>query len=113
MERSVRGPKVFRFWHGRNKFCCDGKFILGPDYYKAIISFFLILIPMILFFAVPCSYFIREQGNPAPLILGILLMTLSLAFLVICALTDPGFLPSQAVPELSRGPKDASLTPET
>ena len=51
---------AYKFWHGFNKFACKGKLILGPDWYKAVISFFLIIVPAALYIAIPGMYYIRE-----------------------------------------------------
>lgn len=78
-----QGVRAYKFWDGENKFFCDGNFIVGPDWYKALMSFLLIVIPTALFLAVPAMYFVDEQGNPALLVISSILMILSCTFLII------------------------------
>ena len=49
------------YWAGMNKFFKDGKIMVGPDYWKAIITFCLITVPSVIFFASPAAFFIERD----------------------------------------------------
>mmetsp|Transcript_35 Transcript_35/g.98 ORF Transcript_35/g.98 Transcript_35/m.98 type:complete len:350 (-) Transcript_35:158-1207(-) len=80
---------------GNNEFVCGKRFIVGPDYKKTLITDALILIPAILYIAVPEVFLVRY--HPA---LGIVLLVLTKLLLIVsmvsmfkaCA-TDPGIIP--------------------
>ena len=62
------------FWAGMNKFLNNGKIIVGPDYWKVIMTLCLITLPSIIFFASPAAFFIERDSNPVLLLIGFLLM---------------------------------------
>jgi palmitoyltransferase ZDHHC9/14/18 len=95
--------KLYSKWPGMNKFYCDGRLMTGyflhsPDGNRALITFFLILIPGLLFFAQPAVYFLQAHQNPAPLLIEFLFLILSLSFLAGVSLKNPGFIPKQWPP---------------
>lgn len=102
---SENSSRAFQIWPGNNKFLCKGKLMFGPDYHKAIISFFLIFIPEILFLATVGRYYI---GNPAIFVFSILLCLNSLFFHFQVATKDPGYIPKQ-LPPFAKGPYGAPV----
>ncbi|OMJ94332.1 hypothetical protein SteCoe_2533 [Stentor coeruleus] len=98
-------------WPGTNKFYFDGRIMMGPDGKRAIVTFFLIFIPAIVFISQPAVYFIEEYNNPAALLTHLLFTFLSLLFLARVSLKNPGFIPKQW-PPFAIGPYGAKPVEE-
>jgi len=106
MEKPLR---AYQQWPGSNRFFCNGRVIIGytllsPDYYRAILTFWLINLPAVLFLASPAVYFIEQHVQPAFLLFDIIAHFISTLFLFLTAGIDPGYIPKQ-VPPFAKGPK--------
>lgn len=102
---SENSSKAYQIWPGNNKFFCKGRLIMGPDYQKALISFFLIVLPEILFLGTTARFYIE---NPAIITFSILLCFCSLVFHFQVATKDPGYIPKQ-LPPFAKGPFGAPV----
>lgn len=102
---SESSSRAYQIWPGNNKFFCKGKLIMGPDYQKAFISFFLIFAPEVLFLSTTGRFFI---SNPMILIASSILSIISLFFHFQVATRDPGYLPKQ-IPPFAKGPFNAPI----
>ena len=69
----------------------------GPGYPAAIVSFFLILVPAVLFLVFPAVDLI-DRLSVAVVIIGAVLTAVALLFLVITSLQDPGVIPRNPRP---------------
>ena len=97
---SERSFPAYSIWPGKNSFFCKGKIMMGPEYKKAVISFFLIFIPEILFLGTTGRYF---ADIPIILVGSFCLSTVSLYFHVQVSTHNPGYLPKQ-LPPFAKGP---------
>lgn len=73
---------------GGNKFCCNGRLIIGKNSGFFIFTFLLILIPSILFFI-----YANDNIDLITIIIGIILLLLTLYFFCHTGLMDPGYIP--------------------
>jgi len=94
-------------WPGQSYFLGHSGLLLGPDFRNGVFSLTLLLGLSVICLVYPCSYFLTERANPAPVVLGTVCSCLALAFFFLTACTDPGFLPRQTGP-FSEGPPQSS-----
>ena len=99
---------IYELRPGANRLVCKGRGVLGPDWYRAAMSFGLVLVPCVLTLAEPCRYFLEEHDQPAPFILMLLWSLCSLLFLVLTATSNPGIIPKQK-DGFALGPHNAPL----
>lgn len=81
---------------------------MGPDWYRAVITFGLVLIPCVMTLAEPCRYFLEDRDQAAPLVLMLVWSVSSLLSLVLTACTNPGIIPKQK-DGFAAGPFNAPL----
>lgn len=93
-------------WPGNSTLFARGSFLLGPDFYNGACVLFLLAGTSVICLAFPCRYFLRERDNPAPMIIGTVAAAAAIAFFLLTALTNPGFIPPQTG-MFSQGPKKA------
>ncbi|CAG9312234.1 unnamed protein product [Blepharisma stoltei] len=101
MKKTQR--KAYHQWPGDNKFFCKGRIIMGPDYWRAWISFVLINVPATLFLTTTCVKLLEYEGLSFFLPLSLIFQLISISYMFITSTTDPGFLPRQE-PPFSKGP---------
>jgi len=82
--------KNWQVWPGKNRPCCRGRFLCGPDQGVLTANVCLILINSALF-----DLFVAPLISPIIIVVDILLVTCSLVSLVHVAFTDPGIIPRQ------------------
>ncbi|CAE7762497.1 Zdhhc9 [Symbiodinium sp. CCMP2592] len=107
LNLSGRLPRVYEVWDhvgGRNRFCCCGRCVTGPDidFWYNLCTWSLILIPSALYFCF-CSRHLWRVNPLLPIVTGIALIA-TIVFLLLTSCTDPGILPRRelrlAVPGL-------------
>ena len=99
---------AYLIWPGKNKFFCKGKLMMGPDYQKSIITFFLISVPEILFLSTTGVYF---SDYPIIIVLSFTLCLMSLYFHYLVSTKDPGYIPKQ-LPPFAKGPYGSPTIPK-
>ncbi|CAG9313167.1 unnamed protein product [Blepharisma stoltei] len=93
--------ELYKSWQGKNKFCCKGKLMLGPDWYRGVLSATLITFLVIISIIYPCNFFL-ENDNPAPMIIQIILLVSTICAQFKVATSDPGYIPKQIPPYISK-----------
>jgi hypothetical protein len=83
---------AYIMWRGENKFFCKGKVMTGPDTRRTVITFFLINLPAILFYAFPGAYFLSDPNNFVLGPLAVLLHLTSNYFFLRAVFTNPGYI---------------------
>ncbi|OMJ91196.1 hypothetical protein SteCoe_6263 [Stentor coeruleus] len=91
--------KAFELWPGTNRFFCSGRVMMGPQFRRAFLSFFMIVAPEILFLCTTGRYYIEI---PIVFIVSFLLCCASVYFHVNVTIRDPGYIPKQ-LPPFARG----------
>uniref|UniRef100_A0A5B7CGS9 S-acyltransferase n=1 Tax=Davidia involucrata TaxID=16924 RepID=A0A5B7CGS9_DAVIN len=92
--------RLYQVWKGRNKFCCGGRLIFGPDAASLILSTFLIGGPA-LTFCIKMLLRIRETDplyGYTVLIVGFILTVSDLSFLYMTSGRNPGIVPRNSKP---------------
>ena len=84
---------------GEYKFFWRGKIITGPKPYAFIIVIILINTLSILEISFPWVYYF-QKGNPAALILSLILVIVVNTSLLLTSLTEPGIIPSVPTPNI-------------
>ena len=83
--------RAWRLWPGKNKRCCDGRVMTGPDYYRMVITAAMVCVPGVVLgpikFADPDYCYVMA--------VGILLKVVCLVCLGSLATSNPGFIPCQ------------------
>lgn len=102
-SESEKKFKAYNLWPGNSKFFCKGKCMMGPNFRRSICSFFMILIPEILFLCTTGRFF---SHKPMIIIASFLLYCLSLYFHIKVSTIDPGYIPKQ-LPPFTKGPRGA------
>lgn len=90
-------------WPGSSKLICWRRLFLGPDYYRALLTFVLLNVPALLFISTTAASFIEDFNAPAVMAFQVLLSLASNYFFIATAASDPGYLPKQEAP-YARGP---------
>jgi palmitoyltransferase ZDHHC9/14/18 len=94
----------WKIWEGRNRFCCNGRIIFGPDIPACLIAYGLIVVPVSLWL-----WFIvtdlAQRTTIFVLVACVIAALLPLALLTITGVTDPGMIPRQPPPQLQPGQK--------
>ncbi|OMJ83864.1 hypothetical protein SteCoe_15089 [Stentor coeruleus] len=85
--------KAYELWPGKNKFYFKGKIMLGPDYHRAVLTFFLIFLPEIAFLSTTSQYFTVTIS-----ILSIIFAIACIGSLFIIATSNPGYILKQEYP---------------
>jgi len=93
-------------WPGRGRSVLGGWAIVGPNAYRAVLTFGLIAAPGGCFLAFPAWELWQEDESPWVFALGMALLTATLALEVLISLSNPGFLPCQNS-SYSQGPLGA------
>jgi len=86
---STQSLKTWQVWHGAHTFCCDGRFMVGPDFGVTVFAFLLTSCASIAFWIFVCP--------SLPLlytVIGVVLYVQTVAFMAATATTDPGIVPS-------------------
>lgn len=94
-------------WPGNGHPICDGFTLLGPDYYRAVLTFILLSIPGSSVIALPAWKLSLECDLPGLLSAGCVLLFITLTGLLILCSSNPGFIPSQNA-YFSMGPPGAT-----
>jgi palmitoyltransferase ZDHHC9/14/18 len=89
--------KKWEVFPGRNKFCLDGKIIMGPDVTVFYINIFLIVGTTIIFLVFDCPY-LTFRVSPLIPIATIILFVFVMSTLLKTSFTDPGIIP-RATPD--------------
>eukprot|EP00762_Andalucia_godoyi_P003498 ANDGO_04245.mRNA.1 putative protein S-acyltransferase 4 len=92
----------YKVWPGKHIMCCGGRLFSGPDLPILFYSLFLILLPSLMwaFLVLPI---VAEEGGIVVWVIAGLLVGLSIIFLLLTALSDPGIIPRQPKPKLRPG----------
>lgn len=88
-------PDTTRKWElfpGRNKFCLDGRIIMGPDVNVFYINVFLIVGTTLLFFIFDCPY-LTINVSPLIPVVALILFVFVMSALLRTSFTDPGIIP--------------------
>ncbi|XAR55834.1 Protein S-acyltransferase [Bertholletia excelsa] len=116
-SRSVKTAKprrLYQVWKGRNKFCCGGRLVFGPDGASLFLSSFLIGCPA-LTFCIDMLLRIREHEplyGHVVLIVGFVLTILALTFLCLTSVGNPGIVPRNSRPPESEETLDINTSME-
>ncbi|PHT54379.1 Protein S-acyltransferase 8 [Capsicum baccatum] len=98
----VKPKKVYQSWKGNNKFLFDGRLIFGPDAKSLIVTFTLIVVPIVLFCVFVASNLAREfttgTTGYAILVLAIVFTIYVLILLFSTSTKDPGIVPRNSHP---------------
>eukprot|EP01025_Chloroclados_australasicus_P044425 TRINITY_DN4817_c0_g1_i7.p2 TRINITY_DN4817_c0_g1~~TRINITY_DN4817_c0_g1_i7.p2 ORF type:complete len:358 (-),score=26.13 TRINITY_DN4817_c0_g1_i7:3449-4522(-) len=85
-------------WPGREVFFCDGRLVAGPGWKNLFITISLVWIPMTIYLVWPARY-LGEHLNWSFFIIGAVLGTLCVTWLLITACMDPGIMPRESPDE--------------
>lgn len=88
-------------WLGKNKFVCKGNIIIGPDWYKGLMTAMLICLISALIYLYPLQYY-YEQSNYAPIVLVSVFVPVCLYYLSRVSTKEPGYIPKQIFPFSTR-----------
>ena len=88
-SKMPKQPKQWETWHGMHTFLCDGRIMLGPDIGVTGFAAGLTTAASVAFWVWVCP-----QLPPIVLVVGALLYALTMFFMIACATTDPGIVPS-------------------
>mmetsp|Transcript_167 Transcript_167/g.425 ORF Transcript_167/g.425 Transcript_167/m.425 type:complete len:452 (-) Transcript_167:568-1923(-) len=94
------GQRIYKNWHGKNKFYCGGRIFLGPDTKVMYLTSILIIVPATLF-VVFVATDLSEEISPAILVIGIIWPIWCLAMLIKTSTSDPGIFPRQPPPPVA------------
>ncbi|XP_014670455.1 PREDICTED: palmitoyltransferase ZDHHC18-like isoform X2 [Priapulus caudatus] len=94
MARPTRKWEVFP---GRNRFCCDGRFMMARQLGIFYFTVFLIVATCALFFYFDCPFLTRELTAAIPVIAAVLFL-FTMATLLRTSFSDPGVIP-RATPD--------------
>jgi palmitoyltransferase ZDHHC9/14/18 len=98
--RKNNSIRAFELWPGKNRFFCNGKIMMGPQFRRAFLSFGMIVAPEVLFLGTTGRfYFVR----PEVFIVSFLLLCASVYFHVNVTIRNPGYIPKQ-LPPFAKGP---------
>ena len=97
-------------WEGKARFFFDGRLMAGPHWHKAAVTFFLVLVPAVLFLVFPAADLI-DRLSVSVEIIGAVLTAVSLTFLLVTSTQDPGVIPRNRTP--ARGFDDDEGRPLT
>lgn len=90
--------KKWEVFPGRNKFCLDGRIIMGPDVTVFYINVFLIVGTTLLFLIFDCPYLTKEIGIYIPII-TVIFFVFVMSTLLRTSFTDPGIIPRATADE--------------
>lgn len=90
--------RIYEVWPSRNRFFCSGRLMLGPSQDQKFFNFtlFSLVILELLFILFICPYLWYEVSIMIPL-LSIQLFALSLFFMGLTMMTDPGIIPRKEI----------------
>ncbi|KAI3772715.1 hypothetical protein L6452_03908 [Arctium lappa] len=97
-QNSLSPPKtkkrLYQVWKGRNKFCCGGRLVFGPDAGSVLLSTFLIAAPAITFCIKMLLNTTKDESVFGYVVLaaGIVLTLLDLTFLFMTSGRNPGII---------------------
>ncbi|OMJ92933.1 hypothetical protein SteCoe_4143 [Stentor coeruleus] len=100
-DASISEKRLWKVWPGKNRFCCNGKYMAGPksDFLYYIPSFVsLILIPNT-FFIFVAPYIWDKVSICLPILSGIIYF-ITLSTYLLSTYTDPGILPRKNIIEI-------------
>ncbi|KAM3290204.1 protein S-acyltransferase 8 isoform X1 [Capsicum chacoense] len=94
--------RVYQSWKANNKFLLGGRLIFGPDAKSLIITFTLILVPVVLFCVFVARNFVfelqRETAGYAILVIAIVFTIYVFILLFSTSAKDPGIVPRNSHP---------------
>ena len=90
--------KVWQVWPGSHSFCCDGRFMVGPDAGVTLFAFALVTGASVGFWVFVCP-----SLHVAFLLGGVLVYITTVGFMAATAITDPGILPRCVWTQSPRG----------
>lgn len=101
-EKTIKNNSIraFELWPGKNRFFCNGKVMMGPQYRRAFLSFSMIVAPEILFLGTTGRFYYKM---PAISIVSFLMFCASVYFHVNVSIRNPGYIPKQ-LPPFAKGP---------
>ena len=101
VSSSTQSLKVWQVWPGTHSFCCDGRFMVGPDFGVTVFAFGLTTAVSV------CFWFFMCPSLPLPFgVCDVTLYILTVGFMTLTATTDPGI-----IPRCVRGLRYIFLTP--
>ena len=77
----------------KNKFCCNGRIMIGIDFYYFLFTNLLQIIPTILYFIFVSKYLLCDKYLSILVILSFFEFIITLYYLYRASFTDPGYLP--------------------
>lgn len=94
--------RVYQSWKANNKFLFGGRLIFGPDANSLIITFMLILVPVVLFCVFVARNLVlelqRESAGYAILVIAIVFTIYVFILLLSTSAKDPGIVPRNSHP---------------
>lgn len=94
--------RVYQSWKANNKFLFGGRLIFGPDANSLIITFMLILVPVVLFCVFVARNLVlelqRESAGYAILVIAIVFTIYVFTLLLSTSANDPGIVPRNSHP---------------
>lgn len=114
----AKQPKlVYQSWKANNKFLLGGRLIFGPDAKSLIITFTLILVPVVLFCVFVARNLVlelqRESAGYAILVITIVFTIYVFILLLSTSAKDPGIVPRNSHPPEEVLGYDSSASVET
>ena len=90
--------QAWRLWPGRNKRCCGGRIMVGPDWFRAVLTFLLIYIPGVGFLIL-----VAVQASWFEFVSSLCIQVVSAFQLYRLSTSNPGYIPLQNT-AFARGP---------
>ncbi|XP_060185785.1 protein S-acyltransferase 8-like [Lycium barbarum] len=112
----AKPKRVYQSWKGNNIFLFDGRLIFGPDAKSLIITFTLILVPVVIFCVFVANNLAHEfttgSTGYAILVLAIVFTIYVLFLLLATSTKDPGIVPRNSHPPEEVNGYDSSASIE-
>ncbi len=106
MASNIELVGAYLFWRGSNKFYCKGKVMMGPDNHRTLLTFMLMNVPSVVFYAVTVVYLVQNPSYVVIVPLALLSQISCNYFFLRAAFTNPGYIPQQE-PPLALGPMNS------
>jgi len=97
-----KDTRLYKIWPGNNQFFLNGRLMAGPksDRFSNTVTWLIILIFSIVFFAAAFRFLLEDITFLLPLI-SIYLFVATITFFLLTSFTDPGIIPRRAIWELN------------
>mmetsp|Transcript_2585 Transcript_2585/g.5866 ORF Transcript_2585/g.5866 Transcript_2585/m.5866 type:complete len:343 (-) Transcript_2585:28-1056(-) len=97
--------RTWMLWPGKSRFILRGRLLIGPSFYRCVLTWLLINVPATLFVALTAVWFMEEEDNCLGFF-SLVIQILNNYWMMKVVFTEPGILVKQ-VPPFEKGPLNA------